>query len=469
MDGKMKNPERTVTRRKFIGQSVGAGVAMQFAPAVLSTSSNRVLGANERLRVGFIGVGNRGTQLLTEFMTFDDVEVAGLSDVYEPYLHRDRSRVEKRTLEQLGGRIPRMDEGLNKNVARYSDYRRLLEQKDIDAVVIATPDHWHAIQMIEACDSGKDVYVEKPLSATIHEGRRMIEVADRTGRVVQVGLQRRSCPVYSTIPEVISSGKIGKVSVARAYRISNMFPNGIGKAKPTDPPPTLNWDAWLGPRAWRDYQENIHPYRFRWWGDYSSQVGNWGVHYFDAIRWGLGAKAPISISSHGGRFVVDDDRTIPDTMEVTFELPGNKLLIFGQYEACGGEAIRDAEIEFHGSLGSILSNPSYDSSSGYRIVPSRGGQFQNPEPMIEAVDAPFPQRDSTNDHIRDFLDRVKDRKPCRCPLEEGHRSNSFALLANIAMETKSRIEWDPEKERITNSAAANELLHYEYRKPWKLG
>jgi predicted dehydrogenase len=459
-----------VSRRSFLSQSLATGAAVGLNSAAIETSrSSRILGANDQVRLGFIGVGNRGTQLLQGFLNFKDQKVVALSDVYEPYLNRDFSSVDAATVGALGGRIPQMDEKLDKSVARYPDFRKLLEQRNIDAVVIATPDHWHAIQTIMACEAGKDVYVEKPLTMTILEGRKMIQAAERTARVIQVGLQRRSSEVYLGLPELIKRGKIGRVSVARAYRVSNMFPDGISRTQPAEVPRDLNWDMWLGPRAWRPYQSNIHPYKFRWWHEYSSQVGNWGVHYFDAMRWALDEVAPVSISAHGGRHLVDDDRTIPDTMEVTFEFASGLLMVFGQYEASGGEALPDGEIELRGTLGNLYASPAYSQAAGYRIVPSRGGQFQPGEPTINGVEYKVETHDPTLNHIRNFLDCVKSRKPCNCPLEEGHRSTSFAHLANIALETRTRIEWDPEKEEITNSTEANQLLHYSYREPWTLG
>ncbi|MFQ6035628.1 MAG: Gfo/Idh/MocA family protein, partial [Sedimentisphaerales bacterium] len=338
-------------------------------------------------------------------------------------------------------------------------------RKDIDAVVIATPDHWHAIQTISACQAGKDVYVEKPLSITVVEGRKMVEAAKRYNRVIQVGLHRRSSKEYEQVVETVQAGKIGKVTVGRAYRISNMHPKGIGRYSDTAPPKGLDWDMWLGPRAKRPYKDNIALYKFRWWQSYSSQMANWGVHYLDAMRWVLGEQAPVSISAHGGRFAVDDDRTIPDTMEVIFELASGTLLIFGQYEASGGSALADGEIEFRGTLGNLYSGTS---GTAFKIVPSRGGQFQDRKPRIEPLEGKPMDGDLTAQHIRNFLDCVKTRKPTNCDMETGHRSTTFALLANIALATKSRIEWDPKNERIINNKQANELLHYKYRKPWKL-
>ena len=457
------NEKDATTRRQFLYESTTAAAGVTLGLNLIGAAAR---GANEKVRVGFIGVGNRGTQLLHGFMAQDDVEVVALCDVYEPYLNRSGADVAKIMRDSLGSRVPKMGEQSLREVARYKDFRRLLDRKDIDAVVIATPDHWHAVQTIMACQAGKDVYVEKPLSVTVVEGRKMVQAARRYDRVVQVGLHRRSSRMYAEVARQVQAGKIGKVTVARTYRVSNMHPAGIGRYPDRQPPRDLDWDMWLGPRPMRPYKDNIPLYKFRWWQSYSSQVANWGVHYCDGIRWVLNELAPISISAHGGRFAVDDDRTVPDTMEVIFELPSGALLVFGQYEGSGLSPLEYGEIEFRGTLGNL-----YAGGSGYKVVPSPGGQFQPREPRIEAEDKRVSEGGNslTVQHIRNFLDCVKTRKRTHCDLETGHRSTTFALLANIALATKARIDWDPRSERITNNDRANRLLHYEYRKPWTLG
>lgn len=461
-----ENQERT-SRREFVKRSSAAvtgatlGANLVGAPAIHATQN-----VNGKVRMGFIGVGNRGSQLLANFMKQKDVQVAALCDVYEPFLHRDRSKVDAGLLSDLGSRIPDMGEQFEGKVSLYRDFRKLLEQKDIDAVTVATPDHWHAVQTIMACEAGKDIYVEKPLSIALLEGRKMVEAAKRTNRIVQVGLHRRSSKLYRKAHELVQNNTIGKVTVARAYRVSNMYPHGIGQKKASSPPKGLDWDLWLGPRPERSYKDSISPYKFRWWNSYSSQMANWGVHYCDAIRWILEEEAPISISAHGGRFALKDDRTVPDTLQVTFELPSGVLLIFGQYEANGGRAIVEGELEFRGTLGNLYTG---SEGNGYKVVPTSRGQFQEGEPPVEALEEQRLDGDLTEQHVRNFVDCVKSRKTPNCDLETGHRSTSFALLANIALATKSRIDWDAEKERATNNEQANELLSYEYRKPWTLG
>jgi len=459
MDALMTN------RRRFVaGSLAAAGVAA--APGTV-----RAAGANDKIRMGFIGVGNRGSQLLNLFMMQPDVEVAALCDVYEPFLTRDFSKVAQRYKDELGGRIPKLGETFPKPPKTYKDYRKLLEDKEIDAVCIATPDHWHALQMIDAVKAGKDVYVEKPLTATLAEGRRMVEAQQATGRVVAVGLNRRGNPSYRKLAEVLHGGGLGNLCVANAARISDLYPDGIGKQQPAEPPADFDWDLWLGPRAFRPYRYNIAPYKFRWYNDFSSQVGNWGVHYIDAIRWMMQETAPCAVSAHGSK-LLDHDADIMDTMAVTFEFASGRLLTFQMFESCGGPIFPYGEIEIRGNKGVV-----YADERGYKIMPASAGQFQAWKRLVEPQEYTVAEKAlpdgsssvSTGGLIRDFLDCVKSRKAPLCPLEEGHRSTSFAHLANIAVKMRQRLEWDGAKERFTNCDKANELLSYEYRAPWKLG
>jgi predicted dehydrogenase len=425
-----------ITRRRF-GKAAAAAVGLTAA------SASSVLGANERVRLGFVGVGNRGQQLQQAFAKHQDCQAVAFCDVWQPYLDRARQ------------------DNAGKGAA-YVDFRRMYDRGGLDAVVIATPDHWHAIQTIDACDRGMDVYVEKPLSIVVHEGRRMVAAARRNRRIVQVGLHRRSSKLYSQLAEMVQAGGIGKVTVTRTYRLSNMFPNGIGKAKDHEPLDGLNWDLWLGPRPQRPFRQTIHPYKFRWWHLYSSQMANWGVHYLDAICWVTGETAPASVSAHGGRFAVDDDRTIPDTLEAVFQFASGRLAIFGQYEASGAPALRSGEVEFRGTQAAV-----YISERSYEIVPERGGQFQDRTRRMEPKTVKTTEGDLTVQHARNFLDCLKSRKPPNADVEIGHRSTTLALLANIALATGLRLQWDPKTEK-TDHPEANKLLTYEYRKPWVL-
>jgi predicted dehydrogenase len=433
-----------------------AGVASATARA------GRVAGANDRVRIASIGVGWRGVQVLHAFLDHKDVQLVALCDVYEPYLNGQLDKIHPH-FKELTYRIPSKLPQVDGPVERHKDFRRILDKKDVDAVIIATPDHWHALQTIMACDAGKDVYVEKPLSLTIREGHRMVEATRRNNRVVQVGTQRRSSALYAQLASLVSSGAIGKVTVARAGLTDNMSPSGIGKLPDSGPPEGLDWDMWLGPHPEHPFNLNLLPYKFRWWNRFSSQMANWGAHFLDAMRWCTHETAPASISAHGGIYAVPDCRTIPDTAEVIFEHASGMLMMFSTFEASGQPLLRTGEIELRGTLGTA-----YASMNRIEIFPERGGAFQDPKPRIK------PQVVSNQDgygeldraHARNFLDCVKSRERPVCDVEEGHRSTSYAHLANIALATKARLDWDGHAERFTNNDAANELLDYEYRQPW---
>jgi predicted dehydrogenase len=245
-----------------------------------------------------------------------------------------------------------------------------------------------------------------------------------------------------------------------------MYPNGMGKMQPSAPPADLDWDMWLGPRPERPYQANITPYRFRWWSIYSSQMANWGVHYLDAIRWMTGETAPKSICAIGGKYAIDDDRTVPDTAQAMFQFASGHLAIFGQYEASGNPVFPQGEVELRGTQGTL-----YIDERGFEVEPERPGQFQDAGPRAEAVKVTGGDDFGKCDvlHARNFLDCVKSReKPC-ADVEIGHRSTTFALLANISLAVGKRLEWDAEAETVTNCDEANAMLDYEYRKPWTHG
>lgn len=452
----MKN---RLSRRDFSRAALTTAAAGAIAAPA---SAGRIIGANERVNLGCIGVGNRGVQVLDAFCAHPDAKVVALADVYEPYLQGAYDRIDPR-FKDLGKRIPTRQPDFGGPVERVKDFRRLLDRKDIDAVIIATPDHWHAIQATMACAAGKDVYVEKPLSVTVREGRRIVEAARRYDRIVQVGTQRRSSGLYAKLAELVRSGALGKVTAARACFAGNMAPAGIGLSPDSDPPEGLDWDAWLGPRPARPFNEEIMPYKFRWWHLYSSQMANWGVHYFDVMRWMVGEEAPTTLSAHGGVFAVKDARTVPDTAEVIFELPTGMLMTFGTYEANGHPGLKAGEIELRGTLGTA-----HAGIDRFEITPERGGQFQDPKPrrkpQAEVEKATYEGLDRA--HARNFLDCVKSRGTPNADVEVGHRSTTFALLANIALATKARLDWDATAERFTNNDRANELLDYEYRPPW---
>jgi predicted dehydrogenase len=450
----------SVTRRDF-GKSAAAAAAASAALAQTAFSADRVAGANEKVRLGFIGLGNRGDQVLDAFLVQPDCEVVAICDLWQPYLDFASSKI---------GTSPK----------QYKDYKAVLDRKDIDAVVIATPDHWHCLQSIQACQAGKDIYVEKPLSLRVAEGRRMIDAARATKRVTQVGLHRRSANFVKEAAEVVRSGVLGKITTVRAFHVQNEFPYGIGKTEDGKPPEGLDWDAWLGPAPLVAYNPNRAFYRFRWFYDYSGgQLTNFGVHYLDVIHWALGEQAPLAVTAMGGKMANMDNREVPDTLEVLWTYPNNTLVTFSQFNATGAPAgMKGGQVEFRGTKGTL-----YLLQNGYEVVPEAlpQGEFPifNPvdrkqgmvawrthEPVMEPKKGSGDQ--DTKHHARNFLDCVRSREKCNCDIEIGHRDTSAALIGNIALRTESYLKWDAAAEKFTNSDAANKLLDYEYRAPYKL-
>jgi predicted dehydrogenase len=446
----------TITRRQFNHRLLAAG-------ACAVTHSLRVWGANERVRLGFIGLGNRGDQVLDAFLKQPDAEVVALCDIHEPYVNFAARKV--------GG-----------NPTRFRDYRQLLELKPLDAVVINTPDHWHALQMIHACQAGLDVYVEKPLGLRVQEGRRMVQAARRYDRVVQVGIHRRSVPFCREAADLARSGALGKITVARAFHVQNEWPKGIGHPPDGEPPAGFDWEAWLGPAPKVRYNQNRTFYRFRWFYDYSGgQVTNFGVHYLDFIHWALGVDAPESVTALGGRMAgIHDNREIPDTLEVIWRYPGETLVTFSQFNATAAPwSLPGCEVELRGTQGTL-----YLFGSGYEIVPDpiRELEFPARSPIDRSGEGEYSRRTKrqiearkvtgqsgdTAFHARDFLDCVKSRRRCSCDIEIGHRSTSATQLANIALQTRATLQWDAAAERFTNHREANDLLRARYRDPYRL-
>jgi predicted dehydrogenase len=440
-----------VTRRDF-ARSAGLATALSYS---------RIFGANDRLRMGYIGVGNRGDQVHDAFLEHGDQQTVAVCDLRDDY----------------------MDFAIKKSRAtprKYTNYKKLLEDKDVDAVVIATPDHWHALMFVDACHAGKDVYVEKPLSLTVGEGRRMVEVARQTNRVTQVGIHRRSAAFCREAAEFVRSGGIGQVTVARAYHIMNSWPHGIGNPPDGTAPDAAMWDQWLGPAPKVPYNQNRFFYDFRWFYDYSGgQLTNFGVHYMDQMRWCLGKEAPKSVVAMGGKLVVKDNREIPDTLEVIWDFDGT-LVMFAQYNANSAPGnLQGSEMEFRGTKGTM-----YIHGNRWEVVPEKvtdkisyartpldreSEKSYNPSRKPAMDGKKMSGSQDTAFHARNFIDSVKSRAKCNCDIEIGHRSTSATLIANIAHRTKSYLEWDAGAERFTNHEAANKYLQHKYRAPYKLG
>jgi len=443
-----------MTRRRFAKTMVAVGAAS-------ALSRMRVQGANDRIRLGFIGLGNRGDQVLDGFLAHRDAEVVAICDLWQPYLDF--------AAKKIGG-----------SPKQFKDYQKLLELKDVDGVVIATPDHWHALQTIHACQAEKDVYTEKPMSLRVAEGRRMVQVARRYKRVTQVGFNRRSSPMCKEAADFLRGGGMGKITAIRTFHIQNEWPAGIGNPPDEEPPAGFDWDAWLGPAPKVPYNRNRAFYRFRWFYDYSGgQVTNFGAHFVDFVHWALGHDAPLAVTAMGAKLAIEDNREIPDTLEVLWTYPGGTLVTFSQFNANAAPADRrHGIVEVRGTKGTF--HLSYE---GYEIVPEEINDkvFPALTPLDRSLSREYgsgrkpviaPRKgagdDGTTLHARNFLDCIRSRQACTCDIEIGHRGTSATLIANIAHQTKSYLQWDGKAERFTNNLEANKHLNYEYRAPYRL-
>lgn len=432
------------------------------AVAASALSYSRIIGANDRLQIGYIGVGNRGTQVHEAFLEHGDQVTVALCDLRDEYMDHN-AKISRATPKN------------------YKEYKKLLDDKDVQAVVIATPDHWHALQFIDACNAGKDVYVEKPLSLTVHEGRRMVEVAEKTKRVTQVGIHRRSGKFLKEAVDFVQSGALGHITVCKGWHLQNEWPNGIGNVPDGRPMSESEWDQWLGPAPKVPYNANRMYYRFRWFYNYSGgQMTNFGVHYMDMLRWVIGKDAPRAVTVMGGKYAVKDNREIPDTAEALWEFDGGTMMIFSQYNANAAPGnIQGAEMEIRGTKGTM-----YIHGNRWEVVPEKTTEMlvsartpidRNTEkayrPSMKPAMEPKAVKGSADTafHARNFIDCVKSRAKCNCDILDGHRSTAATLIANIALKTRSFLEWDSKTEKFTNNAAANKYLQYNYRAPYKLG
>ena len=421
--------------------------------------ASRVLGANDRLQVGFIGYGLIGAQHVHDFKNQPDVDVAALCDVYQPRLEQG--------VADCDGRAK-----------GYKDFRRLLDDRDIQAVVISTPDHWHAPMTIMACAAGKDVYVEKPLTLFVQEGRWMVQAARRYKRVVQVGTQQRSGAHYRQALELLRGGHIGKIHSVRTASFRNIMP-GFGSPRDSDPPSGLDYDLWLGPAPVRHYNQNRSLYHFRWFWDYSGgQMTNLGAHEIDVVHWVMGVHGLTAVSSSGGRLALEDNGETPDTQDALFEYPGF-VATWSHREASRGRG-EGSGLEFFGSKGGMTL-----SRGGFQVFPDMRGAPENQIPQFTGHPAggpqlrpdvkPEPWTSALNDqasnslfdaHARNFLDCVKSREQPVADVEDGHRTVTACHLANISLRLGRKLRWDPDKEKIVGDPEASAHLVRPYRKPW---
>lgn len=444
-----------ITRRGFVG-SMGAAAgtaAMMGANATAARTS-----ANDKIRLALIGAGSRGNQLLGPFMDLPEFDFVAIADVDDRHAAETAEKVETKL-------------GHKPKTAR--DYREMLESKDVDAVVIATPDHWHAIPAIHACQAGKDVYVEKPVGCTVAEGQAMIKAARKHERVMAVGTQQRSSENFQKAVEAVRSGRLGKVFWIQTWNFENISPVGMGRPADAEPPSHVDYDRWLGPAPKRPFNPNRFHLLFRWFFDYAGgMMSDWGVHLNDIALWALDAKGPQAVSTAGGIFTTDDNRDTPDTLQVVYDFPGCTLT----YSMRKGNGLKfnghDYGILFCGTDGSLmLDRRGFEISPDKVILPYGLKMAQGDRPLreIKLEASKFEAKDDgTPHHIRNFLDCLRSRARPTTDIEIAHRSTNTTHLGNIAYKLGRKLQWDPEVERFKNDPEADALLTRVYRKGYEL-
>ncbi len=446
------------SRRAFVRNSAGTIVLPQVRPSQ---------GANDRIGVGVIGCGSMGRVNLSDFQQAG-ADIVAVCDVYRTNLDR---------AHELTGRKARL----------YTDYRKLLEDPAVQAVVIATPEHWHALMCVDACAAGKDVYVEKPVSHCIREGRLMVEAARRHNRVVQVGLQQRSGTHFQRAVRVVQEGHIGKVHYVQTWYHSHTGPEGFGNPPDTPPPAGLDWDSWLGPAPVRTFNPNRFIGRWRYFWDYGGgELVDWGVHLVDIVHWAMQASAPHSATASGGRYHITDNTDTPDTLTAEYEYPGFVLswsaLFHNSYGRNGDPGWRpygSYGIQFHGTQGTLFVD-----RAGYEIVPqcrteteARRESYRETHDDATGLGMYFtgvaaPERGTTSrqhlPHVRNFLECVKSRQRPIADIEAGHLATAACHLGNIAFRVGAKLSYDAAAEQVTNHPEANGMVTREYRRPWQL-
>lgn len=432
-----ENKTNAVSRRSFTKTATGLGMAT----ALAGPFPGKVLGANDKITMGAIGIKGMGSANAHELMKVPGVQFSDVCDVDNNELLKFQARFDEQYELKLEG---------------HKDFRDLIAQPHIDAVLIATPDHWHALPFIYACESGKDVYVEKPISHNIVEGRAMVNAAKKYNRVVQVGSWQRSVQHFNDAIDFVRAGHLGDISVCRAWLNSNN--DGIGHQPPTAPPDGLDWDMWLGPAPFALYQSNRCHWHWRWWFDYAGgQTADWGVHMMDIVCLAMGDWDPIEISSMGGTFVLDDDRDTPDTQLAIFKF-------------------KDFVLHWEIRWGNGRGLDGFGGNHGAQWI-GRNGQLGVDRSRWETVSEgdrldkePTTLTEIKGSHQANFIDCMKTRKMPRSDIESMHKTTVLCHLANIAFRTGLKLEWDADREVITNEPSAMNCPQFqrEYRAPWEL-
>jgi predicted dehydrogenase len=444
----------THTRRRFLrnSASLAAGAGALSALALPSRAAAKGGSANDKLVLGAIGLNGMGFMDLQSLLLNDGVECGALCDVDSHVLNKRAGEVEK-----LTGIKPKL----------YGDYRKLLDNKDIDAVLIATPDHWHCLPMVEACQAGKDVYCEKPLGYSVEECQVMIAAAKRYNRVVQIGQWQRSGPHWTEAMDFVHSGKLGRIRTVRAWAYMNWFPP-VPKIPDEPIPQGVDYDMWLGPAPKRPFNPNRFHFNFRFFWDYAGGLmTDWGVHILDVVLWGMQANAPNTIVASGGKLAYPDDaQETPDTLTALYEFD-DFLMVWEHATMIGlGPFQRSHGIAFVGNNGTLVVD-----RQGWELFPE--DRLENRRTVAYRMEArpPIKMRQGErglDQHTENFIDCIKTREQPRCNPEIGSLAAINAHLGNIAFRTGTKLHWDSAKMQFKDNAKANALLRANYRDPWKL-
>ncbi|MFO1500289.1 MAG: Gfo/Idh/MocA family oxidoreductase [Verrucomicrobiota bacterium] len=427
-----------ISRRRFLQSS---SLTLPLVAGLSLPASLRSAGANEQVRVGLIGCGGMGKGDLATFFLNPEVECPVICDVDD---------------KQLAEGIKLVQDKRGKTPATVKDFRRVLERKDVDVLLVATPDHWHALPTVLGCQAEKDIYVEKPLATSIAEGRAMLEAARRHHRIVQMGAHRRSSPTYAQALEMVRSGQLGKVGLVRAWAYLDWF-QPIGKPSDGPVPQGVDYDMWLGPARQRPFNPNRFHFNFRWFWDYAGGLmTDWGVHLLQVLLWGMGPEAPKAVMSSGGKYVLDDNSETPDTQITVYEFPSYTMVWEHKVGVGQGLYNRPWGMAFIGTEGTLVIN-----DEGSQVLVEHRKASLEPGKFPPGVD-PRPA------HVRNFLDGVKSRQQPVENLEVGHHISTVAHLGNLALRTGRKIAWDHAGERVLGDAEADRLVSVDYRAPWKL-
>jgi predicted dehydrogenase len=413
-------------RRHFLRTSAASVAALSALNAAGAADKPQ-----EKINLAVLGVHGRGRDLLRGFSALDDVEIAAVCD--------PDGNVIADALKSINARQKRTPKVV-------PDLRRVFEDRDIHAVAVATPDHWHALATIWACQAGKHVYVEKPISHNLIEGRRMIEAARKYDRVVQAGTQRRSGPSFASAAEFVRSGRLGKVPFARTWIAGNR--KTIGHKADAPVPSGVDYDLWLGPAPKRPFNPNRFHYNWHWNWDYGTgELGNNGIHALDLTRWVLGLDAPRSISCGGGKLFYDDDQKTPDTQIAVFDFPGTTVIWEHRIWSKTGVQGEPFGVILYGEKGTLV----FD-RKGWHVE----------EGVTASDEASEPQRP----HLLNFLYSIRAHKRPNADIEEGHKSTRLCHLGNIAYRVGRRLDFDASTETLRDDPAANQLLGRTYRAPF---